>query len=116
MRRLEPLTMSPYASSTMPSVNIAPGRKVTSGGTSPTLAADADAVFAWAERTYPQYFSPAGLGSQSISAHRYRAYKDGHYLAVNENGEAHLYYLGPLSANVFLDLGLLALWLAQAGL
>jgi alpha-tubulin suppressor-like RCC1 family protein len=89
---------------------------VISNGTSPTLAADADAVFAWAERTYAQYFSPAGLGSQSISAHRYRAYKDGHYLAVNENGEAHLYYLGPLSANVFLDLGLLALWLAQAGL
>ena len=28
-----PLTMSPYASSTMPIVSIAPGRKVTSGGT-----------------------------------------------------------------------------------
>ncbi len=32
MRRLDPLTMSPYASSTMPSVSIAPGRNVTSGG------------------------------------------------------------------------------------
>ena len=34
MSRLEPLTMSPYASSTMPSVSMAPGRKATSGGTS----------------------------------------------------------------------------------
>src|SRR5262249_58941796 len=33
MRRLEPLTMSPYASSFMLSASMAPGRKVTNGGT-----------------------------------------------------------------------------------
>lgn len=88
----------------------------STGSNHSALAADADAIFGWAERTYPQYFSPANQGSQSVSAHRYRAYNDGHYLAVNESGEAHLYYLGPLSAQVFLDLGLLVQWLTTAGL
>lgn len=80
------------------------------------LGADADKVFAWAERTLPQYFSPAGAGSASSSGFRLRFYSSTNsYLGVNETGIAHLFYLGPLSANTVVDLGLLAEWLTKAG-
>ena len=84
---------------------------------SPTVSftADADKVFSWAERTYPDFFSPANGASQSITGYRFRAYNGGGFLAVNDSGIAHLYYLGPLSGNTVLDLGLLSSWLTQAG-
>jgi alpha-tubulin suppressor-like RCC1 family protein len=87
-------------------------------GTAPSsLAADADKVFAWAEKTFPDFFSPANGPSQSITGYRYRAYSGGGFLAVNDDsGTAHLYYLGPLSGSTVLDLGLLSAWVTQAGL
>ncbi len=76
------------------------------------LAADADKVFDWAQRTYPFVFSPAGQ-SATLSGYRYRSYAS-HYLAVNETGMPHLYYLGPLSLFKVLDLGLLSDFVALA--
>jgi hypothetical protein len=80
-----------------------------------TLNADADKVFAWGERTFPDFFSPANGASQAITGYRYRAYSGGGFLAVNDSGTPHLYYLGPLSGNTVLDLGLLSGWVLQAG-
>jgi pimeloyl-ACP methyl ester carboxylesterase len=76
------------------------------------LAADADKVFDWAERTYAFVFSPAGQ-SATVAGYRYRSYGN-HYLAVNEIGTPHLYYLGPLSLFKVLDLGLLSDFVALA--
>ena len=86
---------------------------VTSAGSS--LHADADKVFVWAEKTYAQVFGK-GQASQTIPGYRYRSYANGHYLAVNDTGTPKLYYLGPLSNNTVLDLGLLAGFLVQASL
>jgi alpha-tubulin suppressor-like RCC1 family protein len=79
---------------------------------SPTsLATDADAVFAWAERNYPSFFSPASTASQSVGGYRLRYYTGTNtYLGVNETGTAKLYYLGPATNNTLLDLGLLSDW------
>ena len=84
----------------------------------PDVAANADKVFAWAERTYPQYFLGSAGSAGSNFGYRFRAYPAGagelHYLAVNETGITHLFYLGPLSSNALKDLGLLVDFLPLA--
>lgn len=85
---------------------------VTVVGIGPTV--DADNVFSWAERTNAEYFSPSGQSSVSRYGYRFRAYNNGHYLGVNEDGEPHLFYVGPLSNNAALDLNLLTFWSAVA--
>jgi|JI10StandDraft_1071094.scaffolds.fasta_scaffold03994_14 PKD repeat protein len=80
-----------------------------------TLIADADKVFVWAEKTYASIFG-RGQPTQTITGYRYRSYANGHFLAVNDTGTPHLYYLGPLSNNTVLDLGLLSGWVTQAGM
>lgn len=83
---------------------------------SPNADADADKVFTWAERTFPQYSGPAAPASTSVSGYRLRFYPDtSSYLGVNESGTPHLYYLGPLSSNTVMDLGLLTNWVVTAG-
>ncbi len=84
-------------------------------GTGSSVTADADKVFAWAERTYSTLFTPANGTTQTIPGYRYRAYSGGSFLAVNDTGVPHLLYIGPLSGGALLDLGMLATWLAQAG-
>ena len=79
-----------------------------------SVETDIDKVFAWAEKTYPTVFAPGGGASLAISGYRYRAYASGHFLAVSTPGTARLYYLGPLSNNTPLDLGLFSTWLATA--
>jgi hypothetical protein len=98
--------------------SFAPAAQVTLSFTTvtSTTATDADKVFSWAERSLSQVFSPAGQPSQTLPGYRYRAYTGGHFLAVNDSGTAHLYYLGSLSNNTVLDLGLLSGWVIQAGL
>ena len=75
---------------------------------------DVERVLDWAERTYPQIFGPAGHSTLSLTGYRYRSYANGHFLAIQEASPAHLLYLGPLSNNRALDLGLLSNWVAQA--
>jgi sugar lactone lactonase YvrE len=80
-----------------------------------TVILDADKVFVWAERTYATIFG-RGQATQTITGYRYRSYTNGHFLAVNDSGTPSLFYLGPLSDNKPLDLGLLSIWLIQANL
>lgn len=75
---------------------------------------DVERVLDWAERTYPQIFGPAGQSTLSLTGYRYRSYASGHFLAIQEASPARLVYLGPLSNNSVLDLGLLSSWVAQA--
>lgn len=75
---------------------------------------DVEQVLDWAERTYPQIFGPAGQSTLSLEGYRYRSYSNGHFLAVQQTSPSRLLYLGPLSNNSALDLGLLSSWVAQA--
>ena len=87
------------------------------GGTSTTtpVTTRADCVFSWGERTYPELFSPAGTVSKVLAPYYYRYYSTTNsYLAISTTDE-HLLYLGPLSGNSVLDLGLLSSWLNLAG-
>jgi alpha-tubulin suppressor-like RCC1 family protein len=81
------------------------------------LNAEADRVFAWAERTYPDHFSPSGVATvDTVAGYRLRAYSaSGSYLGVNTIGTPHLYYLGPVSNQSVLDLDVLSIWLTLAG-
>lgn len=90
-------------------------RLVRSATTVSTLAADAERVFNWAERQYPQFFAPAGTTLDSaVPGYLLRAYAaTGSYIGINTSGTPRLYYLGPASAQTLLDLGPLADWLAQ---
>ncbi|OYU46463.1 MAG: hypothetical protein CFE44_01995 [Burkholderiales bacterium PBB4] len=83
-----------------------------------TVQQDADKVFAWAERTYPDFFAPTpAVSSDALAGLRLRSYAGSRsYLGVNTTGISRLYYLGPLSGDTVVDLGLLAEWLARAGL
>ena len=77
------------------------------------ISTDADTVFNWAQRTYSDYFASAS-DSASIAGYHYRSYADNTYLGVNETGEPHLFYIGPLSRYALQDLGLLSTFVAQA--
>jgi hypothetical protein len=76
-----------------------------------STSAATDTVFNWAERTYPDFFFPANGASQVTTGFRFRAYNGGGFLAVNDSSAPNLYYLGPLSGNIVLDLGPVAMWL-----
>lgn len=74
---------------------------------------DADRVFNWAEATYPELFSPASQTTKSLGSYTYRYYSaTNSYLATHTDG--HAYYLGALSNNQIMDLGVTSTYLAQA--
>lgn len=70
-----------------------------------------DCLFNWAEKTYPQYFSPAGGKSQTLGEYYYRQYAGNIYLATSSQDNHGYYYAGGQLG----DLGLVAQWYAQAG-
>lgn len=68
------------------------GSTVTPDGSGHVLE---DCLFNWAERSYPQLFSPAGVASASLPPYYYRYYSGtGNYLATssadNQIGRAHV--------------------------
>ncbi len=74
-----------------------------------------DCLFAWAERTYPQFFAPAGAASAVFSTYYYRYYPDtGNFLATS-SVDSRLYALGTVTGGNLLDLGLLTNFLSVAG-
>jgi hypothetical protein len=82
------------------------------GSTSTTTVADC--LFSWAERTYPELFSPAAQ-SKTLSPYYYRYYSmQNSYLAIS-SADQNAYYLGPLSGNQILNLGPATTWYATAG-
>ncbi|MBS4096473.1 MAG: hypothetical protein KGZ83_06505 [Sulfuricella sp.] len=90
---------------------------LTQGGTTTpsSLTSRADCVFGWGERTYPELFSPSGAVSKALGPYYYRYYSQTNsYLGITTS-DAHLIYLGLLSGNALLDLGVLTTWQTQAG-
>jgi uncharacterized repeat protein (TIGR02543 family) len=72
-----------------------------------------DCIFDWAERDFPQYFSPAKASSAYYQNYYYRYYAaTGVYLATNDNI---LWALGPPTRNVLLNLGPMSNFLQAAG-
>jgi probable HAF family extracellular repeat protein len=74
-----------------------------------------DCIFNWAERNYPQFFSPIGTGSAIFSPYYFRYYSSTeNYLALSLTDD-HIWVLGPISENQLLDVGSYADLLAKAG-
>ena len=72
-------------------------------------------IFSWAERIFPQYFSPAGATSSTAGTYYYRYYSDsGNYLA-SSSIDSHLWAFGPSTGNTLLDIGSTANFLGPAG-
>lgn len=75
-----------------------------------------DCLFNWAERTYAQYFSPAGATDvTSIAPYTYRYYSGTHnYLAVS-SADNNVYILGPISGNNIVQVGPVTSFLGVSG-
>jgi hypothetical protein len=72
-------------------------------------------LFDWAERTYPELFSPPGAASNWSEPYDYRYYPQTHAYLARSVADEHVYYLGPLSGHTILDVGEMAAWLVTAG-
>jgi hypothetical protein len=73
--------------------------------------ANSDRLFSWAERQYQALLGRPDGPSQHASGYYFRHYPAGASYVGVAAGE--LYYLGPLSAGVVLDLGPLSGWLGK---
>lgn len=79
------------------------------------LAAGTDCLFNWAEKTYPQYFTPAGKASATATPYYYRYYSGkGNYLATS-SADNHIWVLGPSFGTAPVDVGPIADYLGMAG-
>lgn len=75
----------------------------------------ADCLFNWAERTYAQFFAPAGVTSQTSAPYYYRYYSGtANYLATS-SANNHIWVLGPSFGNGPLDVGSITSYLTAAG-
>jgi arabinogalactan endo-1,4-beta-galactosidase len=73
-----------------------------------------ECLFNWAERSYPQYFSPEGVSSAILEPYLYRYYPStGNYVATS-SADDHVWVLGP-SFGGLLDVGPKAQFLGLAG-
>jgi hypothetical protein len=81
-------------------------------GVSVTVLPATDCLLNWAEKNYPQLFSPAGAVSQTLSTYYYRYYKSTNAYVGISSANNDVYYLGPDGSLV--DVGSLSGWLAQA--
>ena len=75
--------------------------------------ANADCLFNWAERFYPQLFAPAGGTSLVFQGYYYRQYNATNSYVGISTLDNHVYYIGPNGA--LQDVGALQGWLATAG-
>jgi hypothetical protein len=74
-----------------------------------------ECVFDWAERSYAQYFSPAGASSQLSDPYYFRYYPGTkNYLAVSAAND-HIWVLGPMSGDSPLDVSPLSYFANLAG-
>lgn len=71
-----------------------------------------DCLFNWAEKTYPQFFSPA-VQYSTFNGNVYRTYSGTHN-TVGVSAGSHVYVSGP-SFGGLVDLGDFGQWAAQAG-
>jgi hypothetical protein len=83
--------------------------------TVPPYVTQADCLFDWAERAYPDFFAPGGATSHILLSYYYRHYSlTNAYLGMSSL-DSRLYFLGPQSGNSLIDVGSLSTWLATAG-
>ena len=81
----------------------------------PLQASVADCLFNWAERTYSNYFAPAGVASARSDPYSYRYYAGtGNYLATS-SADNHIWVFGPSFGNQLLDVGPMTGFLTAAG-
>ncbi len=74
-----------------------------------------DCLFDWAEDKYPDLFRPARPVSRNAGPYLYRYYgATGAYLGTS-SADSHLYYLGPASGGLLVDLGPVAGWASLGG-
>ncbi|MGZ5076177.1 MAG: PQQ-dependent sugar dehydrogenase [Methylobacter sp.] len=83
--------------------------------TAPNFSSRSDCLFNWAEITYRDLFTPAGPVSNTLAPYYYRYYAQTNAYLATSSADNHVYYLGPLSNNLILDLGALSPWLLKAG-
>ena len=81
----------------------------------PTFESQSDCFFGWAERTYPNWFGPAGAISNTSAPYHYRSYPQNSAHLATSSADNHVYYLGPLSNHSIVDVGALSGWLTTAG-
>lgn len=74
-----------------------------------------DCLFNFAEKTYPTYFAPAGAASGTAMDYYYRYYSTTSSSIGIASRDNHFYYIGPLTNNTLMDLGLASDWLSTAG-
>jgi len=84
------------------------------GATAASPATQADCVFSWAESAYSSLFAPAGATSTTLSPYYYRYYSTYKAYLGTSSADNHLYYLGPASSGLLLDVGSLATWATTA--
>ncbi len=83
------------------------------GVLSEVITSRTDCLFGWAERNYPQLFSPAGTTSQTSGLYYYRYYHyTNSYIGVS-SANSDVYYLGPNGK--LQDVGRLSDWLVTSG-
>jgi hypothetical protein len=86
-----------------------------SNAVTPSAITASDCLFNWAERTYPQYFSPTGAASATYTPYYFRYYiGTANYLATSSS-DNHIWVLGPISGNTVLDVGPVTNFLTTAG-
>jgi hypothetical protein len=79
-------------------------------------AAIVDCMFNWAERTFPQFFAPAGsAASQNLAPYYYRHYTGTDNYLATSSADDHIYVLGPISGGNIQDVGPIATYLPQSG-
>ncbi|MBK7049959.1 MAG: hypothetical protein KBF98_06120 [Rhodoferax sp.] len=92
-----------------------------SGKSTNTRSAQSDCLFGWAERSYPQYFAPAGAQSArfnetpTLPTYYFRYYAGtGNYLATS-SADNQLWAVGKATAGNLLDVGPLTNFTGTAG-
>lgn len=76
-----------------------------------STASKPDCLFNWAEKTYPEYFSPASGQSQTLDVYTYRQYTGNTYLAISSKDN----HLWAILAGSMMDAGPAAQWYATVG-
>lgn len=81
----------------------------------PLASGQTDCLLGWAERAFPQWFSPAGGPSRDSPPYRYRHYPTTGHAAGTSSDDQHAWALGPAFGPHVMDLGPAASLLAGAG-
>jgi hypothetical protein len=64
-----------------------------------------DCLFEWAERNYPQFFSPAGGATAEFPPFYYRFYAGAQNYLATSKVDNHIWVQGPMSGNNLADVG-----------